>query len=660
MWAGLHLFFFLSGWYLLLMSGHTYTSDEETMLATAEGLIAHGSFAVERDFLMDVVAGADGQTYSKYGPGQSLLVIPFVLVGEWVAMLAPDYAQGVVMRLIVLVLPALVTAATAAVLVLWVGASGGSVRVGLLVGLLYGMTTLAMPYSRTFFAEPLTTFFLVVCGYALRMDGWRWWVVAGAAAGCALTVKVPAAIALVALAGYALLCSWHGMRKESAMALGGRIVAGVAGAFLPLSLLLLYQSHVFGSPFSTGYGGHDIGWVFDGMWQHGLYGLILSTGKGLLFFSPTLMFGIAGMILGWRRYWRESLLALGMLSIHLAFYSNVSYWHGDGSWGPRYLVFVVPFFMLPSAGLLEWILGTWNASQPRRWVARGMVAVMGIVAAVSLAIQFLPVLVNMNTYIVLTNPTDRFFRADTSPLIGHGGLWQERLSEWWLHVHVPDGTVVLRDGFSYSEGDRTTGDVLPRWTYTEAQFEIVPFHQDEPVEMRLVIGDHRPWTPEQPLPRAQFQVLLHDEPLESLIRTDMTGQEIEWELRGDLPTDQLADSRLILQSDTWNPNQLTTDNPRNEDLGVMLEHAEFWQGNRSLVLREALPIPPPSSNRRNLWLWYYDTPHHHLFDTWWWYLSVAHLPLPIFIFLLTLIGIPSLRLLVTGGRGVWRCLQDRG
>lgn len=656
---GVALFLFLLGWYVLTMSGHTYTSDEETMLAAGESLLANGSFVVERDFLMDVVPGADDKTYSKFAPGQSLAVLPFLALGQVVAGAAPEYASGLIVRLFVLLLPALGTAATALVLYAWVRLVGYSTQIGLTVGLLYGVTSLAWPYSRTFFAEPLTTLFLLVCAYALRREEHWWWLVGGAAAACALVVKVQAGLALPCIALYALLVGWHGADSTTdnrirarVVRLGGRVVMGLVGFAVPSGLLLLYNTSIFGGPLNTGYSGSSVGWLFDGWWQEGLYGLTLSPGKGLLIFSPTVLLGLLGLAFRLRQQWRESLLAVILLVAHLAFYSNISYWHGDGSWGPRYMVFVVPFLYLPAAGVLAALAAVQSV-----WAVRGRVLVM-LLALASLLVQTLPVLVNLNTYIQLSDAYARYFHPATSPIAGHARLWQERVGEWWLRIAPPDGVVVLRSGFSYSEGDRTSGELLPRWTHDRARMLVYPA-ADRPVAGRLVVADHRPWTPQHPLPRANFALLLNGQPLENVQRTDLTGESILWELRFHLAPEQVRPSaELTLQSDTWNPTQVTEDNPRNEELGLFVQQIDLHQDGQPLTLREALPIPQPTANRRGLWLWYYDTPNHHLFDTWWWYLLVAHLPLPLVALLLALVGLPSLLALGAGGWGMVRVLRQ--
>ncbi len=647
---GIALFLLLFGWYVVTTSGHTYTNDEETVLAVGERIVEHGTFTLPLDFLMTHRTGVDGQRYSRYGPGQSIAAVPFIAAGNFVASVAPHYASGFIMRLFVSLLPALVTAATGLVLYAWVRHVGYGPRVGLLVGLLYG-TSLAWPYSRTFFTEPLTTCFLVVCAYGIRRDERRWWVIAGAAAGCALTVKLQALLLLPAIAGYAVLVCWRGGAtpwRSMLHALAGRVAMGLAGLALPLALLLLYNIQIFGGPFETGYGGVDPTGLLDSDWKQGLYGLLLSTGKGVFFFSPTILLGLIGIGLHWRQQWRESLLALAVFVINVGFYCRLSYWHGDGSWGPRYMVFVLPFVYLPIAGLLAAI------AERRMRVVR---ALIGVLAGITFLIQLLPVLVNFNTYLWLSNethdPHQRYFRPLVSPLVGHMRIWAERASEWWLRVAPPDGVAILYDGFSYSEGDRSKGDILPRWSYADADIRIYPLDGNSPIEGELVVGDHRPW----PLPRAKFMLLLNGQPLEGVQRSDMTGESITWKLQFMLmPQEVERGATITLQSDTWNPDDMTDENPRDEHLGVRVEHIALQQHGQSLAVREALPIPTVKPGRRDLWLWYYDSPRHHLFDAWLWFVFVAALPVGTVALLLVLVALPALGMVVVGMHGVARAI----
>src|SRR5207249_11954802 len=88
------------GVYILTMSGHTYSPDEETMLATSQALLLKGTWALPQSRNLVEVTGADGKRYSQYGPGQPLAALPWVLVGRLVSGLFAKDPIGFPLRLI--------------------------------------------------------------------------------------------------------------------------------------------------------------------------------------------------------------------------------------------------------------------------------------------------------------------------------------------------------------------------------------------------------------------------------------------------------------------------------------------------------------------------------------------------------------------------------
>src|SRR5262249_14594983 len=82
--------------------------------------------------------------------------------------------------------------------------------------------------------------------------------------------------------------------------------------------------------------------------------LLWSRYRGLLFYAPILVLALPGWwLLGRRR--RLDLMAVSLLVVKAVFLVNVSYpeWTGGWSTGPRLLVPLLPFAMIPVAAVLE-------------------------------------------------------------------------------------------------------------------------------------------------------------------------------------------------------------------------------------------------------------------------------------------------------------------
>jgi hypothetical protein len=629
----LALFLLLSGIYLATMSGHLYAKDEETLFLVTQQLVEKGTFALPSGGSVPVVerGGTDGRSFSLYGPGQSLAQVPFFWAASQVAEQVPPEFARYVQRLLTAPFNAFVTAATAALLTAYALLLGYARGPALGLGLLFGLTSLAWPHGRTLFSEPLTTLLLLAACYALRRGGARWWALAGLCAGAMLAVKIQAALAGPVLALYALLL-WQGRRPRWRQIAAEGAAALLAG-LVPLLLLAAYQRYAFGNPFESSYGGADAS-LFRTDLAKGLYGLLLSPGKGILWYAPTIALLVVGLPLFWRRHWREALLCASMVAVHVLFYARLLYWHGDGAWGPRYMVFVLPFLYLPTVAALAW--------RPARGRALYRAAIATLVA-LGLLVQTLPLLLNFNTYIAMNSSQSRYWRWAESPLVRHLAIWAERMRAYRDSLNPPPGQAFLVGGFSYSEGDRSQGELLPRWTAGEAQIRLRP-QGEAPVEGFMRLGDHRPW----PLERAQFQLLLDGQPLEGVERSDATGQGIVWELRFRI-TQPSAPLLLTIQSDSWNPTVATSDNPRNENLGLFLEQLELSQSGQPFALREWQPVPNIPRNARSQRLWFYDLPNQHLSDVWLWYLLHSGLPARDQWMLIGLVLVPATLLVASGG-----------
>jgi hypothetical protein len=112
---------------------------------------------------------------------------------------------------------------------------------------------------------------------------------------------------------------------------------------------------------------------FSSVYWHNLYNLLFAGGKGLLLFCPAVVLATVG----WPRFHRAhralSTILLAAIVARLLFNSSYKDWHAGFSLGPRYLLLIVPFILIP---LAFWLRDT---IQARSWPAT-----VGIIAAMYL------------------------------------------------------------------------------------------------------------------------------------------------------------------------------------------------------------------------------------------------------------------------------------
>lgn len=143
-----------------------------------------------------------------------------------------------------------------------------------------------------------------------------------------------------------------------------RALVGVAaGAAPPLVLLAAYNWIVYGSPFSIGYtqsalfpehfNSGLLGVTFPKL--DALWGLTFSPYRGLFFVSPFLLFAIPGLYWMWQKLdlRHDVLLIVWCLVSQVLFLSATPLWDGGFAIGPRYLILVLPFVILPVGFAIE-------------------------------------------------------------------------------------------------------------------------------------------------------------------------------------------------------------------------------------------------------------------------------------------------------------------
>jgi len=405
-WIG--VFAFLA--YLLTGGGRIVGSDEVTMLELSRAMI-RGHLDVPAGATLD---GRDGRHYTKNAAGEAVLALPLVAAAEVVAGASGLHGprRALAVRFVASFFNAWVTALLLAVF--YAAARGLGVRTGsaLVATLLLGFTTPLWVYAKSFMAEPLQALgLLLALGGSSRAEDPGARTLAGLGLFLALSVK--ASMAPIALACVTPLLftrpprDWGPVLVGLALAIGGHLAYNVAR---------------FGNPFETGYGAQATPAAYTTPLRVGLYGLLISSGKGVMWFAPALWLVPAG----WRAMRNASAgargAALGALiavATALALYAKFEHWAGDGSFGPRYLVPLLPLAFLAVAFAID------RASRRVRNVALALGALGLLVQIGGVSIHYGAQMREAGDYPYTRPLNDPRFMSDShfnpafTPIVGH-------------------------------------------------------------------------------------------------------------------------------------------------------------------------------------------------------------------------------------------------
>jgi hypothetical protein len=475
-------FLFLLALYLLTASGHLYSPDEEAMYYVTRGLATRGDIAIEGDDLvpMPLREGRDGRMVSPYGILPSLAALPFFALGALLAGGASVEVYEYLTRFTVSLLNAPVTAATGAVLFSCVVSLGYGRRAAWLAAGAFGVASLAWPYARTFFSEPLAGLLLILAverAYSASVrHNRRALLISGVATGLLLATRIAALVAAPFLMLYVAAATVSCPGASRGMAERLRVMAAHLGLWslglVPgVALVIGYNLARFGLPLASGYG--DEASAFTTPLLTGLIGLLLSPGKSLFLYAPVAALALAGAPLLWRRWRLEVALLLSLVIAHVILYAHWHAWDGGGVWGPRLLLPIVPLLAVLATPVFE------------RAAAGGGIGIRLIVSAILVfgTINALAgVLVNPAIYLNMEIPHRRiYFEAAHSPLLAH---WRIAAERW--QARYGGGQCVLGDGFYFPE---MRDALLPRMT---GAYGTLSCRSDRPTLLTLRINDERP------------------------------------------------------------------------------------------------------------------------------------------------------------------------
>lgn len=356
---------------LLVNPGRIVGYDSIATLAATESFVQEGSWNTNTLIALEWpklspgsqgVFGGDGQLYSKKSPLVSVMLVPFVWLGKILPVVGVTQAA-------LLLIP--ICYALNGVMIVMVGKRLGLTGVWpWLCALWWALGTYTLANSQEIFAEPVMAFGVTLMLYGMLGTTLRDVLLSGIGAGL-LSGNLASLVLLPIPALYLVWKFWRLRLSLSAMVL--RLAVWALPIVVCLSIVVYFNLLRTGTLFSSGYRfGAGEGFTTP-LWA-GVYGLILSGHRGVIWYAPVTVFLLPAAWMMRKRH--EIWVMLSLIVVQLVVFGSWWSWEGGLVWGPRFLLPVLPLMVL-LAGF----------SLPSVWRSRVGRAVLIALAGISILIQ---------------------------------------------------------------------------------------------------------------------------------------------------------------------------------------------------------------------------------------------------------------------------------
>jgi len=341
------VFLFFFSIYVLTGQGSIQSADGKIMFFLTKSMVENQSIS-----FAEVVSSQDaiGPQYSKYGLGMSVLAIPFYLAGKVLSSLL-GIEVSLATQFSVSMINTLLTALSCLLIFLFAtNRFNFSPGTALLLASGFGLSSIAWYYSEDFMSEPATTLFMLSAVYFvtgkdpdLRKRDLLW---AGIFLALAISCRLAALVAVPGFIIYQWMV-WAESEEKNKSELVMDLVRPAIPIVTVLVIIMVYNYIRFADPLETGYE------KFSGRFMVGLFGLLFSPGKSLFLFNPLTLLGCLSFALCFREQRKTTLLFVWLIVSHLLLFSFWGSWQGGMSWGPRLMLVVIPYLILPAGFLLR-------------------------------------------------------------------------------------------------------------------------------------------------------------------------------------------------------------------------------------------------------------------------------------------------------------------
>ncbi len=329
---------------ILFSSGQIENPDTHLRLTQTRIILNDNRFGLPDDVGEDthgnIAINEDGQRHMVYNPGQTITFIPIYYIANLVS--SDEVNAYHFSAFCVSFLNYIVHAFCAFILFKIALLLGVGKKQAYLASIFFVLTSYSFVFAQSTYEHHFEMFFILLSTYfAIKKDTIHAGHLSGLMLSLGLFFRTTTILAVPAIL---LIQKDNKERLKTLMSLA----IGVAFVFS-------YNYYRFGNPLQTGY---SIAWnlahsdKFD-FWSfsripEAFFGFLFSPGKGLLFFSTTIIISILGIKTFWKKQ-RLIFYFVLMISVsYLIIFSLNFAWHGSiWSYGPRYILPIIPFLYLP-------------------------------------------------------------------------------------------------------------------------------------------------------------------------------------------------------------------------------------------------------------------------------------------------------------------------
>ena len=338
---GLLIFCLISLIYFLSAKGNIEIPDTYFSIQTAKAIVTNHCLSAE-----GCRAGycykskLNGKYYSRYGLGLAFIFTPYVLLAKNIAAFT-GLPENQLIDFLLSFYNIFFGAGACVIMFYIIRFFGNSNRISLIMALLLGLGTFCWRYSVWDFSETTQMFFLFLSIYCFLKNSLKEVGLGALSFSCLLLLKALYMLYLPIFLLYILMKN----RKN----IKGLLIR--ASIFIFITLLgfgfILFLNYIrFGELLEFGYGSEAGNFCLSGIKEHAAK-LLYWLDKGVFIYNPLFILGILGYFKFFRTFRKEAAFFISVIALNFILTCMWYGWHGNSSWGPRFLVPVAPLWLLP-------------------------------------------------------------------------------------------------------------------------------------------------------------------------------------------------------------------------------------------------------------------------------------------------------------------------